>query len=114
LQLAIMVGLSQVNSLPYNQTGYTTEESWLMDPINAGVNFGAIVAGVALSSAQANAVNNDAGLQIDGILTQRGWYVQVSPAAASARVGRNSPPSTLFYADGGSIQQITLASITIQ
>lgn len=114
LQLAIMVGLSQVNSLPYNQAGYTTVESWLMDPINAAVNFGAIDAGVALSSAQANAVNTAAGTQIDGILTQRGWYLQVAPAAAQTRVGRNSPPCTLWYADGGSIQQITLASITIQ
>jgi len=114
LQLAIMVGMSSVTSLPYNQAGYSTIEAWCMDPINAAVNYGAIVSGVPLSTAQANSVNAAAGVKIDTILTQRGWYLQVGPAAASARVGRTSPPSTLWYCDGGVIQSIVLAAIEIQ
>jgi hypothetical protein len=85
-----------------------------MDAINQGVNFGAIVAGVALSEAQKTEVNRAAGLVIDTIIFQRGWYLQVTPAIAQVRRARTSPPCTLWYADGGSIQQITLASIEIQ
>lgn len=114
LQLAIMVGLQQSPSIPYNQAGYTLIESFCMDPINQAVNFGAIVAGVALSAAQITAVNRAAGLEIATILKQRGWYLQVSPAIAQVRRARTSPPCTLWYCDGGSVQQITLASIEVQ
>ncbi len=114
LQLAIMVGLKAANSVPYNAVGAARIESWIMDPVNAAVNFGAIVAGVVLSQAQIDEVNAAAGLIIDQVLFQRGWYVQVKPAAAQARRGRTSPPCTLFYADGGSVQSINLASIEIQ
>jgi hypothetical protein len=114
LQLAIMVGLDNSPSIPYNSDGYTQIESFVMDPINAGVRFGAIVAGVALSAAQKTEVNRAAGLTIDTILFQRGWYFQVSPATAAIRRARTSPSCTLWYCDGGSIQKITLASIEIQ
>lgn len=114
LQLAIMVGLQTANSVPYNDVGAATIESWIMDPINKYVNFGAIVAGVTLSQAQIDEVNNAAGIDIDAILFQRGWYIQVLPAPAQARRGRTTPPATLWYVDGGSVQSISLASIEIQ
>lgn len=114
LQNAIMIGLSQANSVPYANPGYAEVESWCLDPILAAVNFGAIVAGVELSQAQAQAVNQAAGIEIDQTLTQRGWYLQVQPATAATRAVRSSPPCTLWWTDGGSIQSITLASITVQ
>ncbi len=114
LQLAIMVGLKAANSVPYNAVSAATIESWIMDPVNAAVNFGSIVAGVVLSQAQINEVNGLAGLAIDAVLFQRGWYVQVGVAAPQVRRGRTSPPVTLFYVDGGSVQSINLASIEIQ
>lgn len=114
LQNDIMVGLTNVGSVPYANPGYATIESWCLDAILAGVNFGAIVAGVQLSQAQIQAVNTAAGLVIDTTLTQRGWYLQVSPAPAATRANRTSPPCTLWYCDGGSIQAITLASIEVQ
>ena len=114
LQLAVMVGLKAVNSVPNNAVGAALIESWIMDPVNQAVTFGAIVAGVVLSAAQIDEVNLAAGLKIDQTLFQRGWYVQILPATAQARRGRTSPPCTLWYVDGGSVQQITLASIEIQ
>lgn len=113
-QLAIMTGLTTVNSVPYNVDGDTLIEAWLTAPINAAVNFGAIRAGVALSAAQAAEVNSAAGLSIDSILSTRGWYLQVLPATAQVRGARQSPPCTFWYMDGGSVQQIQLASILIQ
>lgn len=114
LQEAIMIGLAAAPSVPYAYPGYATVESWCLDPILAAVNFGAIVAGVELSNAQATAVNTAAGVEIDQTLTQRGWYLQVLPAVAATRAIRASPPCTLWWNDGGSIQAITLASITVQ
>lgn len=114
LQLAIMVGLKAVNSVPYANPGSALVESWLTDSIVAAVNFGAIVAGVTLSASQIAQVNEQAGVDISRTLFQRGWYLQVSPASAATRSTRSSPPCTLWYCDGGSIQRLVLASIVIQ
>ena len=109
-----MVGLKVAPAVPYNSAGYALIESWCADPINQGVNFGAIVGGVELSAAQIVEVNTGAGVEIATIIAQRGWYLQVKPAIAQVRAARTSPPCTLWYADGGSVQQITLASIVVQ
>ena len=124
LQLSLMVLLTTVNSIPYNAAGYALIEASLVGPsstpavpggpINQAVYFGAINAGVALSSAQVAEVNSAAGLPIDQTLFQRGWYLQVLPATAQVRAARTSPPCTLWYTDAGSVQKITLASIEVQ
>lgn len=114
LQLAIMVGLTNVGVIPYNFVGAALIEGFCMDPINAAVNFGAIVAGVELSAAQKVEVNTQAGVRIDNVLTNRGWFLQVKPASAIVRAARGSPPCTLWYVDGQSIQSINLASVEIQ
>lgn len=114
LQLALMVLLKTVNSVPYNSAGNALIEASCQDPINQAVNFGAIVAGVVLSSAQIAEINAAAGLQIDQIITQRGWYLQVLAASPQVRAARASPPCTLWYADGQSVQKINLASIEVQ
>ncbi|MBR8475838.1 DUF3383 domain-containing protein [Burkholderia cenocepacia] len=116
LQLAIMTGFTQSKSVPYNTVGDATIEAWLMDPINQAVNFGAIRQGVQLSAAQAQEVNTAAGRKIDSILSSRGWYLQVlaSTAPAQTRAARQSPPCSLWYMDGGSVQQLNLASVMVQ
>jgi hypothetical protein len=114
LQLAILNGLVNTPSIPYNTPGYALIESFCMDPINAAVNFGAIVAGVTLSAAQIAQMNNSAGLRIDNTIVNRGWYLQIKPATAQVRIARTSPPCTLWYSDGGAIHQLLLASIEIQ
>ena len=114
LQLALMELLNNVGSIPYNPAGSSLIRQACLDPINAALNFGTIRANVPLSDAQIAEVNNAAGVQIDGILSSVGWYLQINAATAQVRQARGSPPMTLWYMDGGSVQQITLASILVQ
>lgn len=113
LQLAVIVFFQAINSFPYTKEGYALLEAALMDPIKAGLNFGAFVAGVPLSSAQAAAVNQAAGIDISDILTAQGWFLQILPATAEVRQSRASPPITLWYCDGQSIQAVSMASIDV-
>lgn len=114
LQLALMVLLQSAKSIPYNTNGYNLLRQACLAPIQQALNFGAIQPGVALSPSQAAAVNAAAGARIDGTLSSQGWYLQVLPASALVRAARGSPPMTLWYTDGGSIQSINLASIDVQ
>lgn len=114
LQLAILDGLTQAKSVPYNAQGYALIRAWCQDPINAALNFGAIRAGVSLSVSQAAAVNSAAGLKIDNFITANGYYLQVLDATAQVRAARQSPPVSLWYADGQSVQRVNLASIMVQ
>jgi hypothetical protein len=114
LQLALMELLGNVFSIPYNTTGYALIESACLDPINAAINFGAIRAGITLSQAQIQEVNTAAGVDVATTIQQRGWYLQISDASAQVRAARASPPCTLWYTDGQSVQAITLASIEVQ
>lgn len=116
LQLALMEMLNTYKSIPYNPAGYGIIRSALLDPILAAINFGAIRQNVPLSAAQANFVNNSSAVSqpIDGILSTQGWYLQILPATAQIRAGRKSPPCTLWYMDGESVQSIQLASVLMQ
>lgn len=114
LQQALMSLLFNSKSIPYNTAGYTLIEAACADPINAAVNFGAIRAGVTLSASQIAQVNSAAGTVISNVLTQRGWYLQVKDATPQVRQARQSPPVSLWYMDGESVQKINLASIEIQ
>lgn len=114
LQQADMQLLKNLPAVPYNNRGQGLQRSSLQDPIDAALSFGTIVAGVALSAAQIAEVNNAAGVNIATTLQQVGWYLQILPAAPNVRTGRGSPPRTLWYTDGGSIQKLSLASIDVQ
>jgi hypothetical protein len=114
LQLAIMELLVNRKSIPYNQAGYTLIKAACQDPINQALDFGAIRTGVTLSQAQIAEVNADAGLKIDDVLNTQGYYMQVRDALPQVRQARGSPPCTLWYMDGGSIQRIQLASVMVQ
>jgi hypothetical protein len=114
LQLALMTLLTQVTSVPYNDSGYALISAACADPINAALNFGSIRAGVPLSALQIAEVNNAAGIAIDSTLSSRGWYLQIRAATAQVRGARQSPPMTLWYMDGGAVQQLNLASIVVQ
>lgn len=114
LQLAMFSLLQSVGSIPYNAAGYAMIEAACADPLNAAVNFGAIRTGVALSASQASQIRNAVGQDVSGVITATGYYLQIKPATASQRVTRSSPSMTLYYADGGSIQKLTLASIEVQ
>lgn len=113
-QNALLSLLVNAGSIPYNVPGYSRIETSLLTPINGALNFGTIRAGVSLSGSQIAAVNAAAGKQIDTVLSTRGWYLLIQDPSPAVRAARGSPPMKLFYMDGGSIQQLTLASIAIQ
>jgi hypothetical protein len=113
-QLALVLLLTEVKSIPYNAVGKGLIEAALADPILAGLNFGAFRAGVTLSQAQIAEVNNAAGGNIAPTLSTRGWYLQVKDASPQVRQARASPPCSFWYLDGQSVQSISLASILVQ
>lgn len=112
LRLAMFNGLLYV-SPPYNATGDSLIRAWCQDPIDEALNNGSIRTGVALSASQKATIAQQAGIDISSDLQSKGYYLQILPATAQVRGQRQSPPVKLFYTDGGSIQQITLASIAV-
>lgn len=114
LQLALVTLLQQVGSIPYNAQGYSLINAACLDPINAAINFGAIRKGIQVSAAQAAEIQYALGYNAAPIIASQGYVLQISPATAQTRAARQSPPITLYYQDGESVQQITLASIAIQ
>lgn len=113
LQLALVVFLQSVPFIPYNSKGSAEIQTALSGPIQQYLAFGAYVAGVQLSSSQIAAVNAAAGFDIASTLSNQGWYLLIGVASPTVRQARGTPPLTLFYVDGGSIQSLTLASIVL-
>ena len=125
-QLALMQMLQVYKSIPYDQAGYAIVEATLLGapvtpggppagPINQALYFGMIVVGVALSATQASEINTAAGNPNAALAVQnQGFYLQVGPASAQTRAGRTSPPCTLWYATGESIQSLNLVSVQAQ
>ncbi len=112
-QLQIVTMMASVGSLPYNNEGINLQRSACMTPIDAFINFGGIEKGVTLDPLEAAEVNAAAGLPIDQVLTNHGFYLQILQPPAAVRKVRGSFITNLWYMDGGSVQQITMASIAI-
>jgi len=114
LQLAFMVLLASVNSIPYNQQGYNLLRAAALDPINAALNAGVIQSGVTLSNSQRAQINTAVGGPAAAVVQTQGWFLDIKDASPEQRALRASPPMTLYYTDGGSVQQIELSSIEVQ
>lgn len=114
LQTAILTMQTTVNSVPYVQPGYDLVSAACADPIQQAVSNGVISQGVILSALQIAEVNAAAGANIAPILQTQGYYLKVGPATPTQRANRSTPPCTLWYTDGGSVQRINLASILVQ
>jgi len=114
LQLALLGLLTSINSIPYNSEGYNLLRATCTDPIQRALSNGVIQPGVTLSNSQRAQVNTAAGVPIADSLQNNGYYLQILDAAPEVRAVRGSPPMTLWYTDGGSIQNIELASINVQ
>lgn len=126
MQLALLNLLTTVKSVPYNPAGYSMIAATLtggatapvvlppQSPVAAALNFGAIRTNVPLSAEQAQVVNSQSGQDIAGILSTRGWFLQVLPPDAATRAARGSPVTNLWYTDGQSVNTITLNSTEIQ
>lgn len=115
LQRSFFESMLAYNSIPYNEDGYTMLYRAGVDVIDAAVTSGIIRAGVTLSQSQQQQVNTQAGRQIADVISTRGWYLLIGDPAnvAQARQNRTSPTAFLWYADGGSIQQLTVRSIAV-
>jgi Protein of unknown function (DUF3383) len=114
-QLQLLQLLIQVGSIPYNAAGFSLIETALSSIIQQAVAFGAIRVGVALSSSQITQINNQAGNVIAAQTVQnQGWYLQILPPSSAGRLARTSPTITFWYADGQSVQKITMASLEVQ
>lgn len=109
--------LLTTGNIPYNTEGDTLIEAAVKDTINQALAFGAIRTGVNLTTLQRQQINNAAGVTTaaDSVVNN-GYYFQpnVSTAPASYRVTRTTPPARLWYADGQSVQTITLNSVEVQ
>jgi len=114
LQLALLNFLANINSVPYNSQGDASIYAVCQGTIEQALSNGVISPGVNLSAGQIVEVNTAAGLNVAGILSTRGWYLQVLQATPQVRAARTSPPINFWYTDGGSIQMISLASIEVQ
>jgi hypothetical protein len=113
-QQSLLAFMAAAGSIPYNNFGYASIETALQTPINQALDFGAIRAGVSLSGSQVIAVNSASGQKIDTVLSTRGWYLSIKDPGAAARAARTTPSMTFYYCDGGSIQQMKLASLLVQ
>ena len=67
-----------------------------------------------LSESQKAQIRNALGRDASGTIFAKGYVLQIDPATAAIRSDRRSPTMTLYYADGGSVQRLNLASIAIQ
>ncbi|WP_328822831.1 DUF3383 family protein [Paraburkholderia nemoris] len=68
---------------------------------------------MALSDAEIAEIRNALGFDASPAIGAKGYYLDIQPATADIRAARASLPMTLYYTDGGSVQQLTLASIAI-
>jgi hypothetical protein len=114
LQLAYMVFLASVHSVPYNQQGYNQLRAVALDPINAALNAGVIQPGVTLSNSQRSQIDTAVGGPASAVVQTQGWFLDIKDATPETRAQRASPPMTLYYTDGGSVQRIELSSIEVQ
>ncbi|RBM07758.1 DUF3383 domain-containing protein [Novacetimonas cocois] len=115
-QAALVNLLLNTGQIPYNSDGDVLIAAGVQDTINQALSFGLIRAGVALTAAQQQQVNNAAGRTISDTLATRGWYFLpgASTAAADVRASRASPPCQFWYTDGGAVQSISLSSLEVQ
>ncbi|PHM30025.1 DUF3383 domain-containing protein [Xenorhabdus innexi] len=114
LQLALMTMLTSFKSIPYTDNGAAIHRAAIKDPIDQMLNFGAIQRGVELSEQQKKQINTEAGFDAATQIKTEGWCLRIGQAPAQTRGLRQSLPLKLWYADGGSVQQVTLPSINVQ
>ncbi|ENL8513218.1 MULTISPECIES: DUF3383 domain-containing protein [Providencia] len=114
LQLALMTMLKSFKSVPYNETGKAIHRSAVADPVFQMLNFGGIQTGVALSEQQKKQINIEAGFDAASQINTAGWCMKIEDTPAQTRGLRKSMPLKLWYADGGSVQQVNLPSINVQ
>lgn len=113
-QQSLMVLLTTANSIPFTPVGYASIENTLLTPITSSLNFGSIRAGVNISSSEIQQINAQAGNQQAANTVQtQGWYLQIVDPGSNVRIARGSPIVNFWYADGQSVQKITMSSVAV-
>ena len=112
-QLAMMTLITNTTSIPYNEAGYSLVRAAMQDPIGAALNFGAIRTGVVLSAQQKAIINQSAGRDVANSIYSDGYYLQILDPGAQVRGNRGTPVINFWYADGGAVHTINIASIAI-
>lgn len=113
MQASLLTLADQMKSIPFDEAGANLIKACLADPIAAGLSFGAAAPG-AISSAQAAAVNQAAGVDIAQTLQTQGYYLQVLQQSSAVRANRGPWQITLWYLDRGSAQSFNLSSVALQ
>lgn len=113
LQLSIIEFLRSARSVPYNEEGYSNLRLACQAPINQAIRNGSIQRGVAVSETQKAQLIAAVGFDISVDLYTEGYFLEIGEATAQVRGQRKSPPMSLYYMDGGSVQQVTLGSFAI-
>ncbi|AID17972.1 tail sheath [Acinetobacter phage YMC11/12/R2315] len=114
LQLAYMNMFQAQKTIPYNDQGIATVRAYSQDPIDQGINFGGIRAGVNLSNAQKFQVNQEAGFDAASQLFAQGWALSITLPDSQTRVARESFIIKLFYTDGSSMQRLEMTATNVQ
>jgi hypothetical protein len=110
-----LIELARSTRTPYNPDGYTaTELSMSAGPVENALNYGTITPNTVLAGNQISIINAATGNNAASVVASRGWYIQVKDPGPVARAERLSPEITMWYSDGGSVQQFTAASIMVQ
>ncbi len=105
--------LTQVRSIPYNQSGFGLIYQGLQPVITGMGLFGAYRPGIQLSEAQIAIVNAEAGTDISNILFTQGYYLQILAPTSQVRTARGSPIINFWYTDGQSVQRLNINSTNI-
>ena len=113
LRRSLMDGLASAARVPYTDRGYTMIRAWMLGPVKAAVNNGAIEPGVSLNDLQKAELVGEAGYDISGELGNLGYYIQILDPGAEVRAVRQSPIINLWYTYGGSVQRIEVASTAV-
>lgn len=113
-QLAAMNMFMSQNTIPYNSDGVNILRAYLQDPIDQGINFGGIRAGVELSNAQKFQVNQESGFDAASQLFTKGWALSITVPSSQVRVERESFIIKFFYTDGSSMQRLEMTSTNVQ
>jgi len=113
-QLASMTMFQEQKQITYNADGVAILRAYLQDPIDQGVNFGGIRAGVELSNSQKFKVNQEAGFDAASQLFTKGWALSVTVPNSQVRAERESFIIKFFYTDGSSMQRLEMTSTNVQ
>jgi hypothetical protein len=112
-QLSLLTLFTEIGSVGYEPADYGLIRNTLADPIAAALNFGAFRTNVKLSAAQIAEVNQAAGVDAASVIQTQGSYLQILDPGAQARALGQTPIINFWYADGGDILQIQMASTAI-